>query len=508
MAFFNKQEDVLDIKLTQYGKVMLQKGKFRPHHYCFFDDEVLYDSKYQFQEGEVPDLHQDEAQKDIVDRIKTTPSMKTQHIYYGAESSINDRNQEYDFGRSYYDPKFNEIRIKTRNTFYEDFDIEPNISEHNKSLGYKVYSGPIGLKTVPSLNLKTNSEYFTPQAITYLTQSHSGLPIPQISASIVTTIKQLDAPVPSGDEQALLRYRNQFVKQNLFSQDIRLYDRVLKISSPSLYLEIDEKNSFYKEENYDLEIFYVRERTLEEGFPPRLHIRVDQSSMPANGQYMVLTGSDLATKAAFQITDDVTKVAGESLGDFEGDPLVPILAVPISDNARELVQNFEQALENAHKPPNMPHNINEFFDFIAAPEINPQPILNVLAKRAVATAETIFRFNLNGVSFASGFGRLNTDDPSNPYYLLSGLRMPVVSEYLVPLRFKREYEKQDRWTVEHNFQVKKDNFIPETYPRYFSNSTKLSIFAKSKDVIERPKSNIQDMYLRDLFDQELEDCEE
>ncbi len=43
MTFFNKKEEVIEIELTQYGKYLLSKGKFRPVFYAFSDDEILYD---------------------------------------------------------------------------------------------------------------------------------------------------------------------------------------------------------------------------------------------------------------------------------------------------------------------------------------------------------------------------------------------------------------------------------------------------------------------------------
>ena len=46
MSFINKKEEVLDIELTQLGKYLLAKGKFKPVYYVFSDDEVLYNTKY------------------------------------------------------------------------------------------------------------------------------------------------------------------------------------------------------------------------------------------------------------------------------------------------------------------------------------------------------------------------------------------------------------------------------------------------------------------------------
>ena len=60
MTFFNRKEDVIDIKLTQFGKHLLSKGVLRPVYYTFFDDDILYDGRF----GGVA-----EAQNEIEDRI-------------------------------------------------------------------------------------------------------------------------------------------------------------------------------------------------------------------------------------------------------------------------------------------------------------------------------------------------------------------------------------------------------------------------------------------------------
>ena len=44
MEFFNKKEEVIDLKLTQFGRHLLSKGKFKPVYYSFFDDNIMYDS--------------------------------------------------------------------------------------------------------------------------------------------------------------------------------------------------------------------------------------------------------------------------------------------------------------------------------------------------------------------------------------------------------------------------------------------------------------------------------
>ena len=46
MAFKDKNQDVIDLKLTQFGKGSLLRGVFQPVFYRFFDDSIIYDTKY------------------------------------------------------------------------------------------------------------------------------------------------------------------------------------------------------------------------------------------------------------------------------------------------------------------------------------------------------------------------------------------------------------------------------------------------------------------------------
>tara|TARA_Y100001963_G_scaffold129518_1_gene184848 strand:+ start:277 stop:1392 length:1116 start_codon:yes stop_codon:yes gene_type:complete len=82
--FFNKKEEVLDIQLTQHGKYLLSIGKFDPQYYAFFDDDIIYDTSY---------AGITETQNESEERIFSSPRNKTQYMYYGAETKINQVNK-------------------------------------------------------------------------------------------------------------------------------------------------------------------------------------------------------------------------------------------------------------------------------------------------------------------------------------------------------------------------------------------------------------------------------
>jgi hypothetical protein len=79
MEFFNRKENVIDIKLTQYGKNLLSQGKFKPVFYSFHDNDIVYDSNY---------AGFGEPQSAAQDRIFETPRIKALNAFEGAETRI------------------------------------------------------------------------------------------------------------------------------------------------------------------------------------------------------------------------------------------------------------------------------------------------------------------------------------------------------------------------------------------------------------------------------------
>jgi hypothetical protein len=78
--YFNPKEDVIDIQLTQYGKALLSRGKFKPDSYAFFDNDILYNTEF---------ANLAESQNDSQQRImESTPRLQTQYVYRGIESNL------------------------------------------------------------------------------------------------------------------------------------------------------------------------------------------------------------------------------------------------------------------------------------------------------------------------------------------------------------------------------------------------------------------------------------
>lgn len=85
MVFYNKKEEVIEVRLTSFGKTLYSKGKLKPAYYAFFDDDVIYDSAYGSAAG------------DVDERIKETPRSKAQYGYSTVGDTKLSRTEESTF---------------------------------------------------------------------------------------------------------------------------------------------------------------------------------------------------------------------------------------------------------------------------------------------------------------------------------------------------------------------------------------------------------------------------
>lgn len=89
MTFFNKKEEVMKIELTPHGRYLLSIGKLKPHHYKFFDENVIYDVKMMGNIPESGSMGVDEDQNHAHKRItEQTPILKGNPNITGAETNV------------------------------------------------------------------------------------------------------------------------------------------------------------------------------------------------------------------------------------------------------------------------------------------------------------------------------------------------------------------------------------------------------------------------------------
>jgi len=159
--FFNKKEEVISLELTQHGKFLLSQGKFRPAHYSFYDDDILYDG------GHAAVVSG--SQNENLTRISATPRLKSNLSYGLADSkaALNDSeaNSTKTANFAYSSPLGTSDSWKEAAPAWSIRPILDSIvmasgsTNAGVSVTYKRYEGR-GLN-VPQLNVELTCEYET-----------------------------------------------------------------------------------------------------------------------------------------------------------------------------------------------------------------------------------------------------------------------------------------------------------------------------------------------------------
>lgn len=205
MKFLNKKEEVIDLQLTQHGKRLLSNGEFNPVFYSFLDDDVLYDSRYTGILNEV--------QNNIHDRIKDVPKSETQYVFDGIETNI-------------------------KNNSFVD-----------KKLYNLVPMGTISLESpsAPAWSINTlkgsisSSNYYQ-----FGDEPNVKIPILNLNSILYKTIAEKDTDILPENISDLSFITPKFEDGSF-----------INIIEDSIVLEIDELNSIFGNENFDVEVFLV-----------------------------------------------------------------------------------------------------------------------------------------------------------------------------------------------------------------------------------------------------------
>jgi len=214
MKFLNKKEQVIDLEITPYGKHLLSKGVFKPEFYAFYDDETIYDSQY----GGF-----NEVQNSASVRINEAVQLETQANFSSIE---NHSRQSTSFRRA------------TRR-------ITPEKNFNNRPLG----RSSIAKSKLPGWNIKALKGTIA-NSVQHYSGSDKTYNIPQINFDDVICNLEISEQLSENTETFYL-----------FQSNNKLNNKLLKFDSDSIVLEIDEQNTDFDWENFDLEVFEVEVNT-------------------------------------------------------------------------------------------------------------------------------------------------------------------------------------------------------------------------------------------------------
>lgn len=233
MAFFDKKQEVMDVELTQFGKDLLARGFFRPVYYEFFDDDILYNSKFAgFKE------HQNSSEDRI---LKQTPRLKTQYLTYSVEERyiLEDRM----------------IVSGDRNRFESiKKTVMPHIQE--KILLYPMANQEVQSQESPSYNLKNIGADI--KSVLYSPITGSGVQRfePIINMDIKYKLKEDRSNIVPNTRTNI----NNETFIDLLSEEIQFSDNSkLTVERDDLIIDLQELNCFTGLDNFFLNIYEVVE---------------------------------------------------------------------------------------------------------------------------------------------------------------------------------------------------------------------------------------------------------
>ncbi len=219
MTFFDKKEEVINIELTPYGKYLLGKGKFKPHSYQFFDDDILYDSLY---------AGFSETQGATQIRIKETPRTHLQYSFSSAETQMKKNVEMFRSG-------------KEKNRFSDKF--LPTAEKHY-SLCAPIGTSDLSTDKMPSWNVNfLKGNIVSNQR--FVTGSHQTTTTPRIAVAPITfeTYPVKNIQEFGGDINSIT---------NKFEDGSSI-----QIDDDFVIIDIKEENTPFSNENYNIEVFLI-----------------------------------------------------------------------------------------------------------------------------------------------------------------------------------------------------------------------------------------------------------
>lgn len=308
MQFFNQKEEVIDIQLTQFGKSLLSQGRFKPTYYAFYDNDILYDLNYANASGSYKET-QNQTEKRI---LKETPRLKTQYMFESSmrpsqmqwieKSDLSQYATRHDSykelvdklgqtGGSMEDVAWGDVIDPKYGYVIDQYWIHDYGTAGENPYGYMQLGGELQLTFdrnyslgMPIGTMKLGSEYTPAWEIDFLygkmnnyeahhTGSGAPLKIPQLNAEIdyeaftVNLDPNTGTPKRSYIPKKLLDIADSITEYES-ADDVTIKeansvpsptDTGMEIVPDFLLLELEEKNTDFLKDNFELEVFEIIE---------------------------------------------------------------------------------------------------------------------------------------------------------------------------------------------------------------------------------------------------------
>ena len=244
-SFFNKKEEVIELRLSEYGKYLLSQGVLRPVHYAFFDNDVLYDPEY----GNFV-----ESQNNGDNRIKLdTPSMKALPNITSVESRVGKFLEAVREDLA-SDPNLSSVaNPNIAHIFAQQQAFEEKINFLNNPLG----RSSLNSSKLPAWSVSVLANRISASAATVEVRTQSR-PEGTTNPSGFETVPGVVQQIPQMD--IIIDYETFFREGEFTSDAIQTEyingDVFLALTPDYLVLDVLEENTSYEKENFDIEVFH------------------------------------------------------------------------------------------------------------------------------------------------------------------------------------------------------------------------------------------------------------
>jgi|7_EtaG_2_1085326.scaffolds.fasta_scaffold00542_7 hypothetical protein len=229
MIFYDRKEEVLEIKLTPYGRYLLSLGELEPVYYSFFDDDILYDKKHLI--GKEENItYELEDQNETEGRIKETPRIHCQTVFSERKAAQSTYIHDERYLQDHFEREYSLNSELGTADYYSDFSPSWDINFLKGSL--------TGSVDIP------NSTY-------NYTGSGPNIRIPQLRAS-ASVYQPIVGDIDPDSNQPILLYDEDLREITEFDDNT-----FLEIRKDFFLLEINENNAVFQKENFEIELFEV-----------------------------------------------------------------------------------------------------------------------------------------------------------------------------------------------------------------------------------------------------------
>ena len=259
MSFFNKKEEVLDIELTQLGKYLLSKGRFKPVFYTFSDDEILYSVEYV---GGTPE----KAQETSTRIQKDTQRFKTLYEHDGVETRIlalNGHEISKQRGLGWQARKTGRIEELPAGELYgSDHLTEEKMGADDRNLVRNMIgNSTLGDQRVPSWDIESIMDGKITTCNVSSSSPNVGIKRPVLTMEIDYNMKASPIPVDHPDHGITI---DQF--KSIYSgieDEIIFTDNMrLNIEDNALVISMIERGTKYERDNFEVEFFEVETKEI------------------------------------------------------------------------------------------------------------------------------------------------------------------------------------------------------------------------------------------------------